>query len=79
MPIPAILPLALGALVLVGCAKAAKDIRNARPLMSLTGSEYWAWRMQSIFRTIYAKRSNPNHWRAGQYEKVLQRYHAGRS
>lgn len=41
MALPIILPLALGALVLAGCVKVAKDVRNTRPLASLEGSE-WA-------------------------------------
>jgi len=40
MALPVILPLALGALVLVGCAKVASDVRKTRPLASLTGSEW---------------------------------------
>jgi len=40
MALPIILPLALGALVLVGCAKVASDVRKARPLASLEGSEW---------------------------------------
>ena len=40
MALPVILPLALGALVLVGCAKVASDVRKARPLASLAGSEW---------------------------------------
>lgn len=40
MAIPIILPLALGTLVLVGCAKVASDIRKTRPLASLEGSEW---------------------------------------
>jgi heat shock protein HslJ len=38
--LPIILPLALGALVLVGCAKVAGEVRKARPLASLEGSEW---------------------------------------
>lgn len=41
MALPIILPLALGALVLAGCAKVASDVSKARPLASLEGSE-WA-------------------------------------
>jgi heat shock protein HslJ len=40
MAFPVILPLALGALVLAGCAKVAGDVRKARPLASLEGSEW---------------------------------------
>lgn len=40
MAFPVILPLALGALVLAGCAKVASDVRKARPLASLEGSEW---------------------------------------
>lgn len=40
MALPIILPLALGALVLAGCAKVASDVRKARPLASLEGSEW---------------------------------------
>ena len=40
MALPVILPLALGALVLVGCAKLASDARKARPLATLAGSEW---------------------------------------
>ena len=40
MAIPVILPLAIGALVLAGCAKVASDVRKARPLASLEGSEW---------------------------------------
>ena len=40
MALPIVLPLALGALVLAGCAKVASDVRKARPLASLEGSEW---------------------------------------
>ena len=40
MAFPIILPLALGTLVLVGCAKLASDARKARPLATLAGSEW---------------------------------------
>lgn len=40
MALPIILPLALGALVLAGCAKVASDVRKTRPLASLEGSEW---------------------------------------
>lgn len=40
MALPIILPLALGALVLAGCAKVATDVRKSRPLASLEGSEW---------------------------------------
>ena len=40
MALPVILPLALGALVLVGCTKVASDVRKNRPLATLTGSEW---------------------------------------
>lgn len=40
MALPIILPLALGALVLAGCAKVATEVRKARPLTSLEGSEW---------------------------------------
>jgi len=40
MALPIILPLALGALVLAGCAKVASDVSKARPLASLEGSEW---------------------------------------
>lgn len=40
MALPIVLPLALGALVLVGCAKVASDVRKVRPLTSLVGSEW---------------------------------------
>jgi len=40
MAFPIILPLALGAIVLAGCAKVASDVRKARPLASLEGSEW---------------------------------------
>jgi heat shock protein HslJ len=35
-----LIPLALGAIILVGCAKAAQEIRRAQPLPSLEGSEW---------------------------------------
>lgn len=40
MALPIILPLAVGALVLAGCAKVASDVRKTRPLASLEGSEW---------------------------------------
>jgi putative lipoprotein len=40
MALPIILPLAVGALVLVGCAKVASDVRKTRPLATLAGSEW---------------------------------------
>lgn len=40
MALPIVLPLALGALVLAGCVKVASDVRKARPLASLEGSEW---------------------------------------
>ena len=40
MALPIILPLALGALVLAGCAKVATEVRKSRPLASLEGSEW---------------------------------------
>ena len=40
MALPVILPLALGALVIVGCAKLASDARKTRPLATLAGSEW---------------------------------------
>ena len=40
MAFPVIIPLAVGALVLAGCAKVANDVRKARPLASLEGSEW---------------------------------------
>jgi len=40
MALPIILPLAIGALVLAGCAKVASDVRKGRPLASLEGSEW---------------------------------------
>lgn len=40
MALPIVLPLALGALVLAGCAKVASDVRKSRPLASLEGSEW---------------------------------------
>ena len=40
MAFPIILPLALGALVLAGCAKLASDAHKTRPLASLEGSEW---------------------------------------
>ncbi|GGX55643.1 hypothetical protein GCM10011309_00320 [Litorimonas cladophorae] len=40
MAFPIIIPLAIGALVLAGCAKVATDVRNARPLANLEGSEW---------------------------------------
>lgn len=40
MALPIILPLALGALVLAGCAKVASDVRKSRPLATLAGSEW---------------------------------------
>jgi len=40
MALPAIIPFAIGALVLAGCAKVANDIRKTRPLASLVGSEW---------------------------------------
>ena len=38
--VPIILPLALGALVLAGCAKVASEVRKTRPLTTLAGSEW---------------------------------------
>lgn len=35
-----IVPLAIGAIVLVGCAKAVSDVRKTRPLTNLAGSEW---------------------------------------
>jgi len=40
MAIPIIIPLAVGALLLAGCAKAITDARQTRPLASLEGSEW---------------------------------------
>ena len=40
MAFPIIVPLALGALVIAGCAKLASDARKARPLTTLIGSEW---------------------------------------
>jgi len=40
MALPIIIPLAIGTLALVGCAKLAGEIRKARPLASLQGSEW---------------------------------------
>ena len=40
MALPIILPLAIGTLVLVGCAKVAGEIRKTRPLASLGDSEW---------------------------------------
>lgn len=40
MALPIIIPLALGTLVLAGCAKVASDIRKTRPLATLEGSEW---------------------------------------
>jgi heat shock protein HslJ len=40
MAIHIILPLAIGATVLAGCVKVASDMRKARPLASLEGSEW---------------------------------------
>ena len=40
MALPIIVPLALGALVIAGCAKVASDARKARPLTTLIGSEW---------------------------------------
>ena len=40
MALPILVPLAIGALVLVGCAKVASDVRKTRPLASLEGSEW---------------------------------------
>ncbi len=40
MAFPIIIPLAIGVLVLAGCAKVATDVRNNRPLISLEGSEW---------------------------------------
>jgi len=38
--LPIILPLAIGALVLAGCAKVASDVHKSRPLATLAGSEW---------------------------------------
>lgn len=35
-----IIPLAIGAVALVGCAKVVSDVRKTRPLMNLAGSEW---------------------------------------
>jgi len=40
MALPVILPLALGALILAGCAKVASDASKSRPLASLEDSEW---------------------------------------
>jgi len=40
MALPLILPLAVGALVLAGCAKVASEVRKTRPLAALEGSEW---------------------------------------
>lgn len=40
MALPIVLPIAIGALVLAGCAKVASDVRKARPLTVLAGSEW---------------------------------------
>lgn len=40
MAIPIIIPLAVGALLLAGCAKAITDARQTRPLATLEGSEW---------------------------------------
>lgn len=40
MALPILIPLAVGTLVLVGCAKAVGEIRKSRPLASLEGSEW---------------------------------------
>jgi heat shock protein HslJ len=40
MAFPIIIPLAIGAVVLAGCAKVASDMRKTRPLASLEGSEW---------------------------------------
>lgn len=38
--LPIVIPLALGTILLAGCAKVASDVRKARPLASLEGSEW---------------------------------------
>ena len=40
MALPLVLPIAIGALVLAGCAKVASDVRKSRPLAVLAGSEW---------------------------------------
>ncbi len=40
MALPIVIPLALGTILLAGCAKVASDVRKARPLASLEGSEW---------------------------------------
>lgn len=40
MALPIIIPLAVGALLLAGCAKVITDARLARPLATLEGSEW---------------------------------------
>ncbi len=40
MALPVLVPLAIGALVLVGCAKVAGEVRKTRPLATLEGSEW---------------------------------------
>ena len=57
MALPIILPLALGALVLAGCAKVASDVRKARPLASLEGSE-WGPVNTSVQEQFVAFKSN---------------------
>ena len=47
MAFPIILPLALGALVIAGCAKVASDVRKSRPLATLAGSEWGPLEAQS--------------------------------
>jgi len=56
MAFPVILPLALGALVLVGCAKVVSDVRKTRPLASLEGSE-WGPTAEQPFEQFVAFKS----------------------
>ena len=55
MALPVILPLALGALVIVGCAKLASDARKTRPLATLAGSEWGPVDTQSAEQFIAFK------------------------
>jgi len=57
MAFPIIIPLALGTLVLVGCAKAVGEIRKTRPLASLEGSE-WGPAETTISAQFVAFKSN---------------------
>lgn len=57
MALPIIVPLALGALVLAGCAKVASDVRKTRPLASLEGSE-WGPTTEQSFEQYVAFRPN---------------------